>query len=60
VPDVATGRRLVLHVTQIAANADPLALHWIACPLPETESNIPAIVRLRALANPAEPARVWR
>ena len=36
---------------QLIQDADPLALHWIECPLPETESNIPAIVRLRALAN---------
>ncbi len=31
--------------------ADPLAPHWIQCPMPETEANMRAMVRLRALAN---------
>ena len=28
-----------------------LALHWVECPLPETEANLPALRRLRTLAN---------
>jgi galactonate dehydratase len=36
---------------QLVHDADALALHWIECPLPETDANIAAITRLRALAN---------
>jgi galactonate dehydratase len=36
---------------QLIHEADSLALHWIECPMPETDANIAAITRLRALAN---------
>lgn len=42
--DEDTAARLIEH-------AEPLGVHWIECPLPETRENIDAIVRLRTLAN---------
>jgi len=36
---------------RLIQEAEPLALHWIECPMPETEANMKAIVRLRGLAN---------
>jgi galactonate dehydratase len=36
------------HVIRVAAS---LGVHWVECPLPETQERIPALVRLRRLAN---------
>lgn len=32
---------------------EPLRLHWLECPLPETADSIPALVRIRSAANAA-------
>lgn len=36
---------------QLHAATAPLGVHWIECPLPEVQANIPALVRLRQHAN---------
>ena len=57
---IGPGRRLMVDchwrlddetARQLILDSDPLSLHWIECPLPETEDRIPAITRLRSLAN---------
>ncbi len=35
----------------VIREGEALALHWVECPLPETEANLPALRRLRTLAN---------
>ncbi len=36
---------------QVLRAVEPLRLHWLECPLPETADNVPALVRLRHAAN---------
>jgi len=36
---------------EVIRRAAELALYWVECPMPETEENMPAIRRMRALAN---------
>src|SRR6185437_5452 len=57
---VGTGRHLLVdcHWRLTEAQAEVVirfaagqAVYWVECPLPETEDNLPALVRLRRLAN---------
>lgn len=39
------------HAEQLLKDLAPAALHWFECPLPETQLHMPALKRLRQLAN---------